>query len=158
MLLAVSKREEIRSPAVPDELPPWVTVEGIVPHVEMLRYIRAADIAVTEGSNMTHEAAALGTPIMMIPGTIYETWLLGTRLCEHAAARIEWIERVTPESIAGHFRAILDEPARRRAMVATARDLVTGGGGGVEAAARRVLDVGREYRDGGRRFEPTIVS
>lgn len=151
VLLAVEDRAELRSPGVPDELPEWVTIKGIVPHVEMLTHIRAADIAVTEGSNMTQEAAALGTPIMMIPGTIYESWLLGTRLHEHDAARIEWIERVTPESIAAHFRAILDDVNVRERLVQNARELVWGGGG-VEAAARRVIEVGRAYEQGSRTF------
>ena len=74
-----------------------VDVVDIVPPARMLVYLRAVDVAVTEGSNMTQEAAALGTPIIMVPGAIYETWLLATRLHEQDAARINWIERVTPE-------------------------------------------------------------
>ena len=123
------------------ELPNWVTVIGIVPPAEMLAYIRAADIAVTEGSNMTQEAAALGTPITMVPGTIYETWLLGTRLYEHEAAQIIWIEHVTPEVVADKFSAILANPSKRSEMTRRAQTLISGEGGGVEAAARLVLDL-----------------
>ncbi len=119
----------------------------------MLCYIRAADIAVTEGSNMTQEAAALATPIMMVPGTIYEAWLLGTRLIERNGARIEWIERVTPETIAGHLQAILEDGAGCKTMTENARMLIAGGGG-VEAAAQFVLKIGRAYANGETAYRP----
>lgn len=147
VLLAVNNRDEIRAPGVPDELPEWITIVGTVPHAQMLHYIRAADIAVTEGSNMTQEAAALHTPITMIPGTIYECWLLGTSLYENGAARIEWIERVTPEAVAAHFRAILDDAAQRQTMVEKAHELIMVGEG-VADAARLVLDIGQRYQSG----------
>ncbi len=138
LLLAVSDQAELHAPGIPDELPDWVTVVDVVPPDQMLVYLRAADIAVTEGSNMTQEAAALGTPIVMIPGPIYETWLLGTRLYEQEAASIIWIEHVTPDSVVDFFRTVLTGSSSRAAMVRRAKELVTGGGG-VEAAARLVL-------------------
>ena len=141
-LAAVSRPEELHAPGVPRELPDWVSVLGMISPTRMLEWVSAADIAVTEGSNMTFEAAALGTPIVMVPGPIFETWLLGTRLHEQGAARIVWIERVTPESIGEVFREILDDPTRREATCDKARSLVSGGGG-VLAAGRLVLDLGR---------------
>ena len=151
VLLAVSNPEEIRVSGVPTELPEWVTVVDTVPPDTMLRYIRAADIAVTEGSNMTQEAAALGTPVVMIPGTIFETWLLATRLWEQHAAHVNWIERVTPESMAEMFRAVLEDTEDRHARINTARSLVTAGEGGVEAAARLVLSLAGKGWKGARR-------
>ena len=146
VLLAVSDPEELRAPGVPARLPAWVTVVGVVPPAEMTTYLRAADIAVTEGSNMTQEAAALGTPILMVPGAIYETWLLGTRLYEHRAAHIIWIERVTTAAVAETFDEILTDVEARAAMTERARALVTGGSG-VRAAACLVLEIAATYQN-----------
>lgn len=147
VLVAVNDRAELNAPGVPAELPEWISVLGTLSNTEMLTYIRAADIALTEGSNMTHEAAALGTPITMVPGTIFECWLLGTRLHERNAAQIIWIERVTPPSLADAFRQILVDPARRDRMIQQAYTLVAGGAG-VDAAAQRVLDLGAARAQG----------
>jgi glycosyltransferase involved in cell wall biosynthesis len=141
VLAAVRDPEELRTPGVPYELPDYVSVLGVLSPAEMLLYLRACDIALTEGSNMTQEAAALGTPIVIVPGTIYETWLLGTRLLEHGAARVIWIERVTPDTLAEAFQYVLDDRDGRRRMTERARKLVMGGGG-VAEAARLVLEFG----------------
>ena len=147
VLLAVSNRAELCVPGIPTELPEWVRVVGVVPPAESLIYLCAADIAVAEGTSTTHEAAALGIPFVMIPGPISETWLLGTRLGDHQAAHILWIERVTPTSVASIFKEILTQSSKRDAMTARAQALVTGGGG-VAAAARLVLDAAVARRNG----------
>jgi len=145
VLVAVGDPAELRGSGLPDALPAWVTVRGVVAPEESLAYLRAADIAIAEGTSTAHEAAALGTALVMVPGPIYETWLLGTRLHEHEAAHILWIERVTPEALAGVFADILAEPTARAARQRRARDFVTGGGG-VAAAARLVLDLAARRR------------
>lgn len=138
VLASVRDRDELRGPGIPDPLPDCVTVLGPLAPSQMLTYIRAADVAVTEGSNMTQEAAALDTPILMIPGTIYEAWLLGTRLQEINGAKVLWIETVSVASVLDALRELLGPPQRRR-LLANARKLIAGGGG-VQAAARFVLE------------------
>lgn len=139
-LLAVSRPDELRAEGVPAELPPWVQVIGVVTPEESLCWLRAAAIAVAEGTSTAHEAAALGTPFVMVPGPIRETWLLGCRLAEERAARVLWIERVTPGAMSEQFADILERPAEGALLLERARTLVTGGGG-VAAACRRVLEV-----------------
>lgn len=150
LLLAVSDPKELRCPGFPSDVPPWVSVVGLVSPAESLRYTRAADIVVAEGTSTAHEAAALGTPIVMVPGAIRETWLLGTMLLKHKAARVLWVETVTPELMAEEFMCILSQDAARAEMLKRARAVVTGGGGAPEAA-RFVLDAAR-------RFHATLAS
>jgi hypothetical protein len=138
VLLAVNKLEELHAEGFPTELPEWVTVVGLVTPKESLAYTSAASIIIAEGTSTAHEAAALRTPLVMVPGTIYETWLLGTKLGEQQAAHIIWIERVTPDSMTNAFNQILTDQQSREAMIQHAYDIVTGGGG-VEKAAVFVL-------------------
>lgn len=152
VLVAVREREELKAPGVPYEMPDYVDVIGVLSPADMLLYLRASDIALTEGSNTTQEAAALGTPVVMVPGTIYESWLLATRLLEHRAAQIIWIERVTPDSVAEAFQCILDKRGERHQMIEQARMLVTGGGG-VGEAARLVIELGAERVRGEAEFK-----
>lgn len=144
LLLAVSDPKELRCPAFPDAIPDWVSVVGVVSPPESLLYTRAADIAIAEGTSTAHEAAALGTPLVMVPGSIRETWLLGTMLKEHRAARVLWLETVTPETVATEFNSILRDVPQRAQMLEAARAAITGGGG-AQAAARFVLDTARRH-------------
>jgi glycosyltransferase involved in cell wall biosynthesis len=146
VLLAVSDPKELRCPGFPSEVPGWVSIIGLVSPPESLRYTRAADIVIAEGTSTAHEAAALGTPVVMVPGAIRETWLLGTMLLKHRAARVLWVENVTPELMAQEFEDILSEDELRSAMIERARTVVTGGGGAPEAA-RFVLDCARRFRE-----------
>ncbi len=145
ILLAVSDPKELRCPGFPSEVPDWVSVVGVVSPLESLRYTRAADIAIAEGTSTAHEAAALNTPIVMVPGAIHETWLLGTMLLKHEAARVLWVETVTAALMAREFEAILEDEETRRAMTKRARAIVTGGGGAGEAA-RFVLDAAHRHK------------
>ncbi|MDQ6618298.1 MAG: hypothetical protein M3Z31_01125 [Pseudomonadota bacterium] len=140
-LVSVRDPDEIRCPEVPDPLPGCVHVVGPLPPHTMLTYIRAADVAVTEGSNMTFEAAALRTPILMVPGTIHETWVLGTHLRRSNAAVVLWIETVTVETVKDALHDILDNDGTRAARVERAEQMLMQGGG-AEAAARFVLQMG----------------
>lgn len=139
LVLAATNEEELRFAGLPFPLPSWVTRLGTVAPPDMLALIRAADVTVSEGSNMTQEAAALGTPVVMVPGTIHETWLLGTRLGEVGGVRLLWIEHVSPDTLADQFAALLGDPAGRARQVEIARTFV--GAGGAQAAARAVLGV-----------------
>lgn len=144
LLLAVSDPKELRCPAFPAEVPDWVSVVGLVSPAQSLRYTRAADIVIAEGTSTAHEAAALGTPIVMVPGAIRETWLLGTMLLKHLAARVLWVENLTPALMAQEFELILSQSQPRREMLERARAVVTGGGGAPEAA-RFVLECARRF-------------
>ena len=139
ILASVRDRDELRGPGIPDPLPDCVTVLGPLGPSQMLTYMRAADVAVTEGSNMTQEAAAVGTPILMIPGTIYEAWLLGTSLKAVNGAKVLWIETVSAASVLDALCDLLGPAPARRQLLANARKVIAGGGG-VDAAARFVLE------------------
>ena len=83
---------------LPNPLPDWVLVHGILPQAEALSQMRAADIVVAEGTSTMHEAASLGTPLVLVPGPIQETLLLARALGRHDAARVVEIERVGPDT------------------------------------------------------------
>ena len=150
ILTAVTNRDEIRAPGVPDPLPKWITAVPTVGARQMLTYIRAADVALTEGSNATQEACALGTPILMVPGPIYETWLLATHLHAVGGARVVWIEKVTAAALAATLQQLLHDARGRKTMTDNARQAVSGGGG-VAAAARWVVEAGRARSTGRRK-------
>ena len=80
-----------------------------------------------------------------MPGPIQEATLLARCLDEHRAADVFTLESVTPETFATAFRAILADGPSRTARTERAYELVTGGGG-VEAAARLVLEVAERQR------------
>lgn len=145
VLLAVNNMDELRAEGFPKDLPEWVTIVGMVTPRESLTYTRAASIVIAEGTSTAHEAAGLGTPLVMVPGTIHETWLLGTKLGEANAAHILWIEGVTIDSMFDSFNRILTDDAKRKAMTTRAHEIVTGGGG-VEKAARFVLEQAAAYQ------------
>ena len=81
----------------------------------------------------------------LVPGPISETLLLGEALGRHGAAHSFLPDAVSPDALEGAFRAVLDRPGETAAMLERARTLVTGGGG-VDAAARLVLDIGAKRR------------
>jgi hypothetical protein len=145
-LLAVTDPEELQGIAgVPDSLPDWVRVNGVVTPRQSLIYTRAANIVVAEGTSTMHEAAALRTPLVLVPGPIQEAMVLARCLGEHRAADAFTLEAATPETFATVFRRLLAEGALETAKTARAYELVTGGGG-VEAAARLVLDVAEQHK------------
>ena len=108
----------------PPDLPPLdqiegVTVEGVLPPEKVWDYLSGADLVVLEGSTTLVEAAIARTPVLMVPGTIYETWLEGMWLWEHDLGVVEWIERVTPARMAERMREALapDAAAARAARL-----------------------------------------
>lgn len=142
-LTAVSDPAALRGiPGVPDPLPDWVSVHGMLPAEEALLRLAAADAVVGEGTSTMHEAAALGTPILLRPGPIEETRRLADALgregAGHAAAG-------DAAAFARGLSAILDDSAGAAARAARAGTLVREGGG-VDAAARMVLEIGAGRR------------
>ena len=146
VLLAVSDPAELRGvPGVPDPLPDWVGVKGVVTPAESLLHIRAASAVVGEGTSTMHEGAALRTPLVLVPGPIPEAALLAQALDREGAAQVLTLQGTTPDALARVFRAALDGVPGQGEMLDRARALVTGGGGAA-AAARVVLDVAARRR------------
>ena len=145
-LIAVANPAELQGvPGLPAQLPDWVRVRGVVTPAESLMYTRAAELVVAEGTSTMHEAAALGTPLLLVPGPIQETWLLGTRLGEQKAAHLVWIENVDAPRFASVIETVLTDASATDAMTQRAHALVTGGGG-VKAAAAAVLELATSRR------------
>jgi len=146
VLLAVSDAAELRSiPGVPDPLPDWVIVKGVVTPSESLLHTRAANAVVGEGTSTMHEGAALRTPLVLVPGPIPEATLLAQALGREGAAQVLALQGTTPDALAPMFRAALDGAPGQAAILDRAHALVTGGGGAA-AAARVVLDVAARRR------------
>ncbi len=144
--LAVRNAHELKETlGLPGAIPDWVRVEGVIPQAGALARIRAADIVLGEGTSTMHEAAALRSAMVLVPGPISETLLLARAMGRSKAAYSIEPEAVSTEALAHAFRSVLDDPKETEAMSARALSLVTGGGG-VEAAARVVLDVGAKRR------------
>ena len=140
-LIAVGDPRDVQGvEGVPDPLPPWVRVHGLLPQAEALMQMRAASAVIAEGTSTMHEAAALGTPLVLTPGPIAETTLLARKLAEHRAATTLMPDEVGAERMTGALGAILANPAGSTAAASRAASLVTGGGG-VMAAARLVLEL-----------------
>ena len=146
VLLAVGNLAELRGiSGVPDPLPDWVGVKGIVTPAESLLHTRAASAVVGEGTSTMHEGAALRTPLVLVPGPIPEAALLAQALGRAGAAQVLTLQGTTPDALAPVFRAALDGAPGQAAMLDRAHALVTGGGGAA-AAARVVLDVAARRR------------
>jgi hypothetical protein len=145
-LIAVTNPADLQGVAgVPSVLPDWVRVRGVVTAAESLAFTRSAALVVAEGTSTMHEAAALRTPLLMVPGPIQETWLLGTKLGEQKAAHLTWIEAVNAERFATVLESVLTDVQGTTAMTDRAHALVTGGGG-VRAAAAAVLELATARR------------
>lgn len=141
ILTGVRDPNELRFPGMPDEpaATEGIEIRGILPpdHVSALNV--AADVVVGEGTSTVLETIVAGTPLLMVPGTIYETWLIGTHLKEADAASVLWTERVSPESTRDHLQEIFSNPARARERAARAKKFL--GRDGTEQAAQILLQV-----------------
>jgi hypothetical protein len=149
-LLAVQDADDLREVLqLKNGWPDWVRLQGVVPQGDALMHIRAADVVIGEGTSTMHEAAALGTPMVLLPGPISETLLVADALGREDAAQVFRPDGIDRHGILAALRRILHDPEATSAMTARALSLVTGGGG-VEAAARLVLDIGRRRKAGAR--------
>ncbi len=145
LLIAVKDPAELRAAGLPEALPEWVSVEGVVTPGRSLLYARAADVLIAEGTSTMHEGAALRTALVLIPGPIREAIVLAEGLAREKGGRLLKIAEVTPEAVARVLAAVLGEPALNAAMLDRAA-LLVGGGGGTDAAARLVLEVAARRR------------
>ncbi len=146
LLLAVSDPAELRGiPGVPDILPEWVSVEGVVTPTESLLHIRAADAVVGEGTSTMHEGASVRTPMLLVPGPIAEATLLAQALGRKGAAALIPLLEATPATFATALTVALTKGDALSERLDLAHGLVSGGGG-ASAAARLVLDVVDRHR------------
>ena len=139
VLTAVPKVAEVQPPELPPlETIAGVTVHGMLPPETVLDYLAGADLVVLEGTSTLFDAAIARVPVLMVPGTIYETWAEGMLLWEHNAGVVEWIERVTRESMLARMREALD-PAEAPGRAERLFHLI--GSGGTARAVEAVLRV-----------------
>ena len=139
LLLAVPDPAAVQ----PRRLPPLdqidgVILEGTVSPETARDYVAASDLAIVEGTSTLFDAALARTPVLMVPGLIYETWLEGTWVNESGAGIVMRPEQVTQASMARRMREAL-EPAAAAARAARLHDLV--GTGGRDKAVEVILQV-----------------
>jgi hypothetical protein len=146
VLLAVNEASQLRGiEGVPDVLPDWVVVKGVVTPSESLLYIRAANAVVAEGTSTMHEAAALLTPVLLAPGPIAETTSLTEALLREDAGYSFSPSQTTVAELSRTLDTIFTDGPLQTAMLERAKKLITGGGG-VAAAATLILKTAAEYR------------
>jgi UDP-N-acetylglucosamine:LPS N-acetylglucosamine transferase len=85
------------------------------------------------------DAGLAGTPIIMVPGPIYETSLEGRWVAERDAGIVIPAEDLTRRSMHRRMTEILDSPDAAAARSDRLRDLV--GSGGLDLAVQAVLRV-----------------
>ena len=145
VLLAVTDPSDLRGiGGVPEVLPDWVRIQGVVTPRQSLLYTRAADAVLAEGTSTMHEGAALSTPLVLVPGPIQEATLLARKLGAMEGGALVEIHDATSARFEAAFAAALRGDAASATRLRRARELVTGGGG--VAAAKLVLETARRYR------------
>ncbi len=150
ILTAVPDLSEVQ----PTRLPPLHSIDGIkirgtVSPETARDYVAAADLVVLEGTSTLFDAAVAETPVIMVPGPIYETWLEGGWVDEADAGIVMRPEEVTQVSMARSMRKTLD-PTIGAARAGRLRGLI--GDGGRDAAVEAILAVIDERaRVGGKR-------
>lgn len=139
VLSAVTDVGAIQPPGLPplDEIE-GITLQGVVSPQEAWECLAGADLAVVEGTSTLFDAAVLRTPVLMVPGLIYECALEGTWVDQNGAGVVMRPGEVTPLSMARAFRAAL-EPAGGATRAARLHQLV--GTGGRDQAVAAVLEV-----------------
>lgn len=140
VLTGVQDQMELRFPGMPDvRRVPGLEVHGVLPPEHIRALTAGANVVVAEGTTTTFEAITAGTPILMVPGSIYELWLMGMRFYADDAAVVLWIEQVNPDSMAEHLDRILRDPEASQKRVERARRFL--GADGTTKAAQEILKV-----------------
>jgi glycosyltransferase involved in cell wall biosynthesis len=123
----------------PRRLPPLdqidgLEVKGMIAPDEVAAYVAAADIVVLEGTSTLFEAARAGTPVIMVPGPIYETLAEAAWLEETQAGTVLRPGEATRRNMAERMTNILDD--RPAAVGRSARlSAIVGPGGEAKAVA-----------------------
>lgn len=143
LLTAIPEPETVQPP----RLPPLTGIDGIalwgtVAPETARDVVAAADVVVMEGTSTLFDAAVAGTPIVMVPGPIYETWLEGGWVDEADAGIVMRPGDVTPTTMARSLRRALDpELAAKRSD--RLRTIVGDGGRDLAVATIRRLIAAR---------------
>ncbi|MBA3416600.1 MAG: hypothetical protein H0U10_15380 [Chloroflexia bacterium] len=127
----------------PPRLPPLATIDGVqivgtVSPETARDYVAAADAVVLEGTTTLFDAAIAATPVVMVPGPIYETALEGTWVDDNDAGIVLRPEEVTPRTMERALAAALD-PIVGRARAERLRTLV--GTDGRDLAVETILRI-----------------
>lgn len=128
----------------PPRLPLLTEIEGVtilstVSPDTARDHVVAADLVVLEGTSTLFDAAMARTPIVMVPGPIYETWLEGGWVHDAEAGIVMRPGDVTPATMARAMRRALD-PSAAEGRVARLYDLVGENGRDVAVATiRRII-------------------
>lgn len=127
----------------PPRLPPLdriagVTIAGTLSPETARDYVAAADVVVLEGTSSLFDAAVARTPVLMVPGPIYETSMEGTWVDAHDAGIVMRPAEVTHRSVARALTRALD-PTTSPARAERLHTLV--GDSGRDAAVATVLRI-----------------
>ncbi|HEY8438582.1 MAG TPA: hypothetical protein VIK65_08215 [Candidatus Limnocylindrales bacterium] len=138
VLTAVADPSRVQPPRLPrlDSLA-GLTINGIVSPEAARDHIAAADLAIVEGTSTLFDAAVAGTPVLMVPGLIYETSLEGTWVHENDAGIVLRPEDVTRVSVERVYRSVFGDRAAARARADRLRELV--GEDGCQKAVDAIL-------------------
>ena len=139
VLSAVSDAAAIQHPRLPplDRIDGGI-VQGLVSPEVAWDCLAGADLAIVEGTSTLFDAAVARTPVVMVPGMIYETAMEGGWVKEHDAGVVLWIEEVTRPRMLRAMRAAL-EPAAAATRTTRLHELV--GTGGRDRAVETVLRI-----------------
>ena len=127
----------------PPRLPPLSSIEGVqvtgmLPRRELGVYLAAADISVVEGTSGLFDAAMAGTPVIMVPGPIYETTVEADWVAEHDAGIVLRPDEISRSRMARSMADILEDGTRAGARAERLRALV--GAGGEQTAVKVIID------------------
>jgi hypothetical protein len=141
--LALTAVDDV-SAVQPPRLPPLdsiegVTVMGMLSPSAVATFLAAADIVILEGTSTLFATALVRTPIIMVPGPIYETSLEGSWVADNDAGLVIRPEHVTRRSMQRLMSDILESPGAARARSLRLAALI--GSGGMDLAVATVLRV-----------------
>ncbi|MBA2450677.1 MAG: hypothetical protein H0V51_21910 [Chloroflexi bacterium] len=139
VLSAVDDLARIQHPTLPplDQIE-GVILQGVVTPEVAWDCLAGADLAIVEGTSTLFDAAVARTPVLMVPGKIYETALEGTWVEAHDAGVVIWVEDVTRATMLRGMRRAL-EPNAAADRSARLHELV--GTDGREVAVETVLRI-----------------
>jgi hypothetical protein len=127
----------------PPRLPPLSSIDGVLvmgmlPRRELGVYLAAADVSVVEGTSGLFDAAMAGTPVVMVPGPIYETTVEADWVAEHDAGIVVRPDEITRSTMARSIDDILAHGGPAAARAERLRTLV--GAGGEQMAVKVIVD------------------
>jgi hypothetical protein len=128
----------------PSRLPPLTTIDGLevkamLPRRQLVTVLAASDVAIVEGTSGLFDAAALETPVIMVPGPIYETTLEGEWVARRDAGLVIGPEELNRRVMYRSMMAVLCD--RDSAVQRADRLHAIVGQGGEQSAVATILRV-----------------